>query len=142
MPPGRYERRARIRFSDCDPAGIVFFPQYFVMLNGLVEDWVAELLDATYARLIAERRVGMPTVSLQTEFRAISRFGDDVVLGLQVEKLGSRSLTLALDVHGSDGLRVRSRHVVVTTDLDTHRAIEIPADLRTAIERFGTTAEA
>ncbi len=143
MPtPGRYERQQRIRFAQCDPAGIVFFPQYFVMFNDLVEDWVGDLLGGTYAQLIVGRRIGMPTVSLQTDFRAISRFGDDVTFGLEVEKLGSRSLTLALDVHGNGGeeLRVRSRHVVVTTDLDTHRATEIPADLRAAIERFRNPA--
>ncbi|OPE27640.1 4-hydroxybenzoyl-CoA thioesterase, partial [Pseudomonas aeruginosa] len=26
-----YEQEHRIRFSECDPAGIVFYPQYFVM---------------------------------------------------------------------------------------------------------------
>ena len=40
MSPAVFEREALIRFSHCDPAGIVFFPQYLVMFNGLVEDWV------------------------------------------------------------------------------------------------------
>ncbi|MEO7008669.1 MAG: hypothetical protein ABI156_05925, partial [Caldimonas sp.] len=37
IPVGRgapFTRSRLIRFSDCDPAGIVFYPQYFVMLNG------------------------------------------------------------------------------------------------------------
>ena len=38
--PSYFERERLVRFSDCDPAGIVFYPQYFVMFNGLVEDWV------------------------------------------------------------------------------------------------------
>ena len=46
----RFERRVRIRFSHCDPAGIVFFPQYLVMTNVLVEDWFNESLDIDYAR--------------------------------------------------------------------------------------------
>lgn len=25
-----------VRFSYCDPAGIVFYPQYFIMFNGLL----------------------------------------------------------------------------------------------------------
>ena len=28
-----YTRNARIEWGDCDPAGIVFFPRYFEMLN-------------------------------------------------------------------------------------------------------------
>ena len=136
MTTGRYERRVRIRFADCDPAGIVFYPQYFVLFNGLVEDWVGEVLGVPYSELIGSRRIGMPTVSVQTDFRAISKFGDEVTLGLQVERIGSRSLTFALEARRGDELRVQSRHVVVTTDLDTHHAITIPTDLRTAIERF------
>jgi len=30
------------------------------------------------------------------------------------------------------------RQVIVTTSLDTHRSIPIPADLRAAIERFAS----
>ena len=35
-----YEQEHRIRFSECDPAGIVFYPQYFVMFNDLMEAWI------------------------------------------------------------------------------------------------------
>lgn len=132
----RFERPRRIRFVDCDPAGIVFFPQYFVMFNALVEDWVTEVLGIPYAELLGRRCNGMPTVSLQTEFRAISRMGDDVALGLQVERLGARSFTLALNCRCGDEERVRSQHVIVTTSLQTHLALAIPDDLRAAIERF------
>ena len=38
-PPGAFTRSVPIRFSDCDPAGIVYFPHYFDIFNGLIEDW-------------------------------------------------------------------------------------------------------
>ena len=44
-----FERELRIRFAHCDPAGIVFFPQYLVMVNNLVEDWVTDALGVPYA---------------------------------------------------------------------------------------------
>ena len=128
-----------IRFSDCDPAGIVFYPQYFVMFNGLMEDWVDGPLGIGFADLVAQRRVGLPTVRLEADFQSVSRFGDDVALSLEVEKLGGKSITLALrcTAAGSGEVRMAVRQVVVTTSLETHRAIEIPADLRAAIEAFG-----
>jgi 4-hydroxybenzoyl-CoA thioesterase len=133
----RFVRERRIRFSDCDPAGIVFYPQYFVMLNGLVEDWVNEGLGIAYHELVLERRVGLPTVRLEADFRAVSRLGDPVALHLQVERLGQRSLTLQLQCvgRGDDDVRMSLRQVILTTSLDTHRSIDIPADLRAAIER-------
>jgi 4-hydroxybenzoyl-CoA thioesterase len=134
--PQPFECPLLIRFAHCDPAGIVFFPQYFVMFNNLVEDWVTDALGIPYAQLLGERRTGLPTVSLQTDFRAISRMGDVVTLGLQVKKLGTRSLTLALQCRHGDELRVQAEQVLVSTSLDTHRAIELPADLRAGIQRF------
>ena len=127
----------RIRFSDCDPAGIVFYPQYFVMFNGLLEDWVDGPLGIGFADLVSRRRIGLPTVRLEADFRAVSRFGDDVTLSLEVERLGGRSLTLALRCNAAaDGeLRMAMRQVIVTTSLESHGAIDVPADLRAAIGR-------
>ena len=129
-----FRRERQIRFSDCDPAGIVFYPQYFVMLNGLVEDWVDDALRIGYRTLVIERRVGLPTVRLEADFRAVSHMGDRVVLGLVVERLGGRSITLKLRCLGAEGdTRMELRQVIVTTSLVTHRAIDIPPDLRAAI---------
>ena len=127
----------RIRFSDCDPAGIVFYPQYFVMFNGLLEDWVDGPLGIGFAELVARRRIGLPTVRLEADFRAVSRFGDDVALSLEVERLGGKSLTLSLRCCAArDGeLRMAMRQVVVATSLETHAAIALPEDLRAAIAR-------
>jgi 4-hydroxybenzoyl-CoA thioesterase len=134
-----FERLLRIRFAHCDPAGIVFFPQYLVMINNLVEDWVSDALGVPYAELLGRRRTGMPTVSLQCEFSAISRMGDDVMLGLTVERLGAKSLTLQIGCRFGDEQRMAVRQVLVFTSLDTHRAIDIPPDLRSAIETFSTS---
>jgi len=131
-----FRRERQIRFSDCDPAGIVFYPQYFVMLNGLVEDWVDDALDIGYRHLVIERRVGLPTVRLEADFRAVSHMGDRVVLALALERLGGRSITLKLRCVGAEGdTRMELRQVIVTTSLVTHRAIDIPPDLRAAIAR-------
>ena len=135
-PDAPFRRERLIRFSDCDPAGIVFYPQYFVMFNGLVEDWVNDALGIGYRALVIERRIGLPTVRLEADFTAVSRMGDTVVLALEVERLGSRSLTLALRCYGHGGeARMAMRQVLVSTSLESHRAIEIPADLRAAIAR-------
>lgn len=134
---GEFRRPRLIRFSDCDPAGIVFYPQYFVMLNGLVEDWVNEGLGLSYHGLVAQRRIGLPTVKLDVDFRAVSRMGDQVVLGLCVQRLGSRSMTLAVRCFGAQTgeVRMQMTQVIVTTSLETHRSVAIPDDMRTAILR-------
>ena len=140
----RFQRERRIRFADCDPAGIVFYPQYFVMFNGLVEDWINDELRIGYADLVLTRGVGLPTVRLEAEFKAVSRLGDPVHLSLGVERLGSRSLTLRLQCtgeRGADDVRMSLRQVIVTTSLTTHKSIEIPTDLRDAVASFAEIAQ-
>jgi 4-hydroxybenzoyl-CoA thioesterase len=131
-----FQQSRAIRFSDCDPAGIVFFPQYFVMLNGVVEDWFTQALGVNYAQLLGPRRIGLPTVALQSEFRAPCRMGDAVEFRLQLERMGSRSLTLQVDcVHGPVCC-VQIRQVLVSTSLAHDGAIEIPHDVREGVARW------
>jgi 4-hydroxybenzoyl-CoA thioesterase len=125
-----------IRFSDCDPAGMVFFPQYFVMLNAVVEDWFTQALGVNYAHLLGQRRIGLPTVALQSEFRAPSRMGDAVAFQLQLERMGSRSLTLRVDCLQDAICCVQIRQVLVSTSLAHDGAIEIPQDVREGVARW------
>lgn len=143
MSAGRFARPQRIRFAHCDPAGIVFYPQYLVLLNGHVEDWISDGLGLPYAGLVTDRRIGLPTVRLECDFRAVSRLGDEVIFSLQLERLGTRSLTLRTEVLGAAGgeLRAALRQVLVSTSLDTHAAIVLPPDLRAAAEAFGASSQ-
>ena len=129
-----FEVEEAIRFAHCDPAGIVFFPQYLVLLNMLNERWFDEGLGVPYAHYIGVRRLGLPTVRLECDFRAISRMGEDVTFSITPERVGGKSLTLAIEARHGDELRVRARQVLVFTSLDTHRAIDMPADVRAALQ--------
>ncbi|WP_075256524.1 acyl-CoA thioesterase [Herbaspirillum camelliae] len=132
----RFERPHRIRFSECDPAGIVFYPQYFVLFNDLLEAWIDHLLpEVGFAGYIGQLHYGLPTVELQAQFEAVSRMGDEVTLALEVERVGGKSLTLNLSCTAADGqLRMKVRQVLVCTSLQTHRSIDVPALLRNALE--------
>ena len=132
----RFEATRVVRFADCDPAGIVFFPHYLVMLNTLVEQWFDEGLRIPYAQLIGTRRTGLPTVRLEVDFTAISRHGETLTQALAVEKLGRSSLTLRTQFTGGDELRLRARQVLVCTSLQTHRPQALADDVRTAMQPY------
>jgi len=138
---GRFVKSVRVPFSACDPAGIMFFAQYHIMFQNLVDDWVTERLGISYAELLGPRRVGLPTVRLETDFRAPTRMGDGIRLELSVEHLGRTSLVLGFVVRGdvaaaTDTVRVQARQVIVCTHLDHHTSMPFPDDLRAAIEGF------
>lgn len=130
-----YERQELVRFGHCDPAGIVFYPRYFEMLNACVEDWFTQGLGVNYAELLGPRRVGMPTVQLNTEFKRVSRMGDVLTQTIRISRLGRTSLSLAISFAGADGERVSFEQVLVCTSLETHQPQPFPEDLRAALER-------
>ena len=128
-----------VRFSDCDPAGMVFYPHYFVMLNGLVEDWFTHALAVDYAQFLGQRRLGLPMASLQCDFKVPSRMGETLALHLRLLRLGRCSLTLGIECAGPapDGrVRWRAQAVIVTTSLAHDGAIPVPDDVVQGIARW------
>jgi 4-hydroxybenzoyl-CoA thioesterase len=131
-----FERPVRIRFSHCDPAGIVYFPQYLVMTNALVEDWFNEGLNIDYAHMIGQRRVGLPIVKLDCDFSRPSQMGETITLTLNVTAIGRRSISIEIVGHCNGETRFRSKQVLVTISIESGTSIDIPPDIANALARF------
>jgi 4-hydroxybenzoyl-CoA thioesterase len=101
----------RVRFQHCDPAGIVFYPRYFEMLNSTVEEWFADRLGTSFAEVHVAGGHAVPTVALRAEFRAPSRLGDLLDWRLTPHRIGGASLELGITAE-CDG---RSRAEFVQT---------------------------
>ena len=125
-----------VRFSHCDPGGIVYFPRYFDLMNALVEDWFYQRLGLDYAgRLMADGQ-GLPTVHAECDFSAPSRMGETLTWRLEVERIGTTSVTVRIDAGCAGEDRLRATLVLVATSLESHRPIPIPDDLRQAVETY------
>lgn len=131
-----FEREVLIRFSHCDPGGIVFYPQYFILMNGLVEDWFTEGLNINFASFVMSRRIGVPTVRMDCTFSRPSYIGERLTLGLSVAKIGNSSFWLQVQGTSGGEVRLRASQALVTTDLDGIKPIAIPSDLREALMRY------
>lgn len=136
-----FEKPVRIRFSHCDPAGIVFFPQYLVMTNALVEDWFNEGLHVDYAQMIGQRRLGLPIVKLDCEFSRPSQMGETIMLTLTVAAIGRRSITIDILGHCNGEARFRAKQVLVTTSLESGRSIDIPTDIAGSLAKYAPQPE-
>jgi len=125
-----------IRFSHCDPGGIVYFVHFFDMCNGAVEDWFAEMIGIDFHDIHLVRRWGFPIVDTGCHFYRPCRLSDRLKLTLTIAKLGRSSIEFS--VHGSvkGDEKFRARHKVAMISLDTYRAIPIPDDLRTKMEPY------
>ena len=126
-----YTRDIRIEFNHCDPAGIVFFPRYLEMLNSMAENFFRDRLDYPFEAITLRDGFGVPTVRLETDFRAPSRLGDLVRFTLVVAAVGRSSLDLHHSARLGDELRLEARQRLVW--INNGRAAPWPERLRAAL---------
>ena len=84
----------KVLFKHCDPAGIVFYPRYFEMINDCVEMFFCDALGRPFESMLPE--FGVPLVSISAQFLAPSRFGDLLQLALSVSGIGRTSMQFAI----------------------------------------------
>ena len=132
-----------VRFGDCDPAGLVYYPVLFHYCHVAMEEFFAARCGVSYARLSGESRLGFPTVSARAEFDAPFVYGDRVEVGVFVSRVGRSSATFEYRLRraGEREARARATLVQVAMNLDTRRPVAIPEDLRRAFEQSGAEAE-
>ncbi len=87
-----FVHRLRVRYSECDPQGVVFNAQYLAFADhALTELWrelfggYMEMLDEGVDVVVAEATI---------RFRASARFDEELDISVAVAHLGTTSMTL------------------------------------------------
>ena len=122
-----------VRFGQVDGAGIVFYPRYFEMFNTAVEEWFAGPLGCDFATLHDRRRLGVPTLKIDTHFHRPSRLGDRLDITIELVKIGTTSVTLRYLVSQGEELRVEATGVLVCMNLDSGKSTPWPVDLQSGM---------
>lgn len=114
-----YTTQRKVRFQHCDPAGIVFYPRYFEMINSVVEDWFADVVNHDFNQLHIQSGTGVPTAAIDTQFHAPSRLGEQLRFELTVQTVGRSSLTLQIVAYCGEQTRFTSCSTLVFVDLSS-----------------------
>ena len=96
-------QRFRVEWAHCDPAGIIFNPNYYIWMDSGTH----ALLQAAGFDLIGSTRDdelfrGCPLVASNMEFKAPLYFGDITVLTSRVERFGNTSFVVAHEFRRGD----------------------------------------
>jgi len=79
MPTLTNTRTVRIRWGDCDPAGIIFYPRYLEIFDNAVAALFERALGITKHKMFeAYEFDGWPLVRTHLRFIKPTRYGDDV----------------------------------------------------------------
>lgn len=131
-----FERKKLIRFHHCDPAGIVFYPQYLVLCNELVEDWFDDGIGVDFYELHGVMRRGIPMRHLEADFLAPSKHSDELSFSLWVERIGGTSMVLRIAAEKDGKVRFKAKQTVVWTDLEHVRPQPIEDAWRERFARY------
>lgn len=85
-------RQIEIQFGDCDPAGIVYYPNYFRFADTATAGLISEALGMHKRAWLAEfGSAGIPMVETNGRFLKPNRFGDLVTVHSEITALGRSS---------------------------------------------------
>ena len=121
-----------LRFGDCDPSGIAYFPSYLNILVGVLEDFFASL-GFPWKAMTDERRIGVPTVRLDLTFHRPGFQGDELNFTLAVHGIGRSSLDIEHTVSARGIVLWSAKHRIVATSLDSQASLPWPDDIRAAL---------
>ncbi|WP_404406398.1 acyl-CoA thioesterase [Pelagibacterium halotolerans] len=136
-----HTRTVEIEFGDCDPAGIVYYPNYFRMFDAST----AHLFEAALGmKKIAWTKkfgiAGIPMVDTGASFSKPARYGDVVSIQSRVEAFKRTSFRVEHRLFHGEEEAIVAHEVRVWAERhpdnpDAIRAAPIPQDVIAAFER-------
>ncbi len=124
-----------LRFGDCDLTGIAYHPAYLSMLVDVNEAMFASF-GITWSEIMFERRIGLPTVTMNLHFIKPAVYGDILDFSVVVRTIGRSSLDLETTVSVQDETVWTVQQRLVATSLATHKSYPWPDDIRAGLARY------
>lgn len=125
--------RDRVRWSDVDIMGIVYYGRYLRFMEAAETEFL-RAIGFPYDVLADEHGVWIARIRLECDYRAPAKLDDEIVCRAELRKIGGSSMTFTFPIERSDGTRlVDGMLVLAALDRTTLRATRVPQPLRDAL---------
>jgi acyl-CoA thioester hydrolase len=131
-----FRHRLRVRYHECDAQGVVFNANYVTYFDvAMTELWRTAF--GSYQTMLA-RGLDMVVAEVTVRFRAPARFDDEVDVLVTVDRFGTTSMGMALEVRraGDEALLAEGALRYVFVEHGTHAKTPIPPDMRAALSPY------
>jgi 4-hydroxybenzoyl-CoA thioesterase len=128
-------RRVEIEWGHCDPAGIIYYPQFLAMFDWSAAKLLQKALGMTKREMLSTFDCGgIPVVKTDATFRVPCSFGEVVDITSTLLELGRSSFHIRHVLTKDDTLCVESTQIRVwvgraQSDPSKIRSVPIPADV-------------
>jgi acyl-CoA thioester hydrolase len=134
-----FRHRLRVRWSECDLQGVVFYPNYLAYFDHLLTELWREAV-GPYGE-IHQLGIDLVVAEANVRYRASARFDDEIEIVAAISRLGTTSMTTELRIERVEDAAVLAegdlRHVFV--DPDSLQKRDIPSGVRAALGRFAAS---
>ncbi len=136
-PSDVFEHRERVRWSDCDPLGIIFYGAYVRILEA-AEHECFRACGLPYDELRVRKGVWLPRKAFRIEFHAPAAMDELLAIHTWFSRVGTTSLTLRFEVLRAEDLapRASAELTVVSVDKGTIAKRPLPDFVKAAIARY------
>lgn len=124
----------KVRYSDCDPQGIVFNGNYARYWDDAATDWLEEL--GFGGQELGGNGVEVVTARLEIDFKSAARLGDMLETVIEVERFGTASMDLGVrtTIAGSERVVAKGKLVWVFVDPEHFRPVPVPGHIRETLQ--------
>ena len=128
----------KVRFSDIDNAGIVYFPRFTHYFHLAMEEFFGAVLKIDYADALYKKKVSLPTVHLEADFRSRLKYGDTVDMEVKVVKIGNSSITWEYTGFNrrNEKVVVEGSNTTVCVTTETFEKLEVPEWLKQGLLKY------
>jgi 4-hydroxybenzoyl-CoA thioesterase len=131
----------KVRFSDIDNAGIVYYPRFLHYFHLALEEFFGAVLGIDFADVLHERNVSFPTVHVESSFHRRLKYGDQIEIEVTVREIGTTSIHWGYRGYlagEGDLVVVEGGNVTVCVEPGTFEKMAVPPWLRDALEAYRT----
>jgi len=138
MPPVTVPVPIATSYFQYDQQGVVFNMWYFGWFDDAMTQFLSEV-GYSYTALNADG-LDVQLVHTEADWRDAVRYGEQVVIDVAAERIGSTSFTLSFGVRVGDQVRSTGRTVYVVVSTDGSGKRPVPPKLRAVLESTLTEA--
>jgi acyl-CoA thioesterase FadM len=129
--------RRRVKWGDCDPAGVVYTVTFAEYVISAAELFYGLIFDTTPQRAKDEFGFGTPTKALAFDFRSSLRPDDEFDMTVTVSDIRTRTYVLHIAATTPSGSEVFHADLTpICVARGERRSIVIPDTFRKALERY------
>ncbi len=141
LPTFPFAVQERVRWSDCDPLGIIYYGTYIRLFEAAEHEMFREA-GLPYEVMRVQRQVQLPRKAFSVEFHSPAEMDELMEIRVGVSRLGESAITMRFEAFRARDLvhRASATLTVVCVDKGTITKRALPDFVKEALRRYQVPA--